>query len=136
MVLAGVELAGSNLFSGARGAQTKGRNVLMEFAPFTLTTDEKRSQWNSLVAAYDESLWLAAHKPGDLLKHTDYLHERTGGFIGSLSLLVRDASVDAISNGEERITRATLDDIELDAAAESPRTRPLARPRRKRRGAA
>ena len=48
-----------------------------------------------------------------------YLHQRTGGMIGSLSHLIRGAAIEAILNGTEQITRQLLDGIGLDHAAES-----------------
>ncbi|MEU6098984.1 hypothetical protein [Streptomyces sp. NPDC047079] len=49
---------------------------------------------------------------------TGYLHERTGGLIGSLSQLIREAAVDAIDAGTEKITKRMLDEIELDHAVQ------------------
>ena len=51
-----------------------------------------------------------------------YLHQRTGGMIGSLSHLIRGAAIEAILDGSEQITRKLLDTIE-------------ARPRRRERSA-
>ncbi|MEQ4725095.1 hypothetical protein [Nonomuraea sp. B19D2] len=49
----------------------------------------------------------------------DYLHRRTSGMIGSLSHLIRGAAIDAILDGSEKMTRAHLDAIRLDHAAEA-----------------
>ncbi len=76
----------------------------------------------------EDSLRLHAHRPGTLVAMTDYLHERTGGLIGSLSQLVRETTVDAIDSGTEKITKRMLDEIELDHAVQ--KTRPD-RPRAK-----
>lgn len=46
-----------------------------------------------------------------------YLHQRTGGMIGSLLRLIRSAAIQAILDGTERITRTTLDCIDVDMAA-------------------
>jgi hypothetical protein len=51
-----------------------------------------------------------------------YLHQRTGGMIGSLSHLVRGAAVEAILNGSENITRTSLEAIDLDHAAQATST--------------
>ncbi len=51
-----------------------------------------------------------------------YLHQRTGGMIGSLSHLVRAAAISAILDGGEAITRSLLDTVMLDWAAESATT--------------
>lgn len=68
----------------------------------------------------DEALRLDAHRAGALARHAPYLHLRTGGRIGSLSALVREAAIAAILDGTEKITKRLLDDIELDELAEHP----------------
>ncbi|MFE5940318.1 hypothetical protein ACFQ69_33715 [Streptomyces sp. NPDC056470] len=64
-------------------------------------------------------LRLRAHRPGTLVKHAAYLHARTAGQIGSLSHLIREAALVAITEGTERITKQLLSEVELDAAAET-----------------
>jgi hypothetical protein len=44
--------------------------------------------------------------------------------IGSLSHLVRGAAVEAVLTGSERITKATLEAVGIDHAAEQPHRRP------------
>lgn len=44
-----------------------------------------------------------------------YLHQRTGGVIGSLSRLIRAAAISAILDGSARITRRQPDTIRLDS---------------------
>ena len=46
-----------------------------------------------------------------------YLHQRTAGFIGTLSQLVREAAILAIESGQERIDRALLDEVTVDEAS-------------------
>lgn len=60
---------------------------------------------------------LHRHKPGSLVKLAEYLYQRTGGMIGSLSQLIRGAAIVAIDDGSEQITRALLDEIPVDYAA-------------------
>jgi hypothetical protein len=45
-------------------------------------------------------------------------HLRCGGMIGSLSHLIRGAAIEAILNGSERITKATLETVDLDHATQ------------------
>ncbi|WP_051969665.1 hypothetical protein [Kitasatospora azatica] len=66
-----------------------------------------------------------------MLKLSSYLHDRTGGMIGSLSHLVREAALDAILDGSERITKASLERVDLDENAEQ-QNLPRARRRRAR----
>jgi hypothetical protein len=60
---------------------------------------------------------LHAHKPGSLLPLADYLYGRTGGYIVSLSHLIREAAIMAILSGAERIDETFLNAVELDHAA-------------------
>jgi hypothetical protein len=70
------------------------------------------------VATLEQSLRLYSHRPGTLLALDDYLHQRTSGMIGSLSHLVREAAIDAITTGKEKITKTSLHLITLDQNAE------------------
>jgi hypothetical protein len=113
-VYAGINVERSGLFTGVRGKQIAGRCVLINTGPFTC-----RDEWASLLATLEAALRLHHHEPGTLPKLTKYLHQRTGGMIGSLSHLVRAAALTAILDGTEQITRKLLDSIPLDHAAQS-----------------
>jgi hypothetical protein len=117
-VLAGVDIDGGGLFAGRRGGQIAGRYTLIPTRPFPFGTTDERHAWQALVATLEQSLRLHAHRPGILLRLDAYLHERTAGMIGSLSHLIREAALDAILTGTEKITRAGLDDVDLDQHAE------------------
>lgn len=117
-VLAGVDVEGTGLFVGRRGGQIAGRYSLITTSPFRYCTPTEQRAWHALVATLEESLRLHTHRPGTLIKLGGYLHDRTGGMIGSLSHLVREAALDALLDGTEKITRATLEGIDLDQAAE------------------
>ena len=133
-VLAGIDVAASGLFNGVRGQQIAGRYTVTDTEPFAYGTSAQRQNWRNLVASLEEALRLHHHKPGSLVKLDGYLHERTDGAIGSLSQLVRGASIEAIISGSESITRKTLDTIEVDQTAENARIerRRARRPRRRR----
>ena len=113
-VYAGINVERSGLFTGVRGKQIAGRCVLVNTGPFTC-----RDEWASLLATLEAALRLHRHEPGMLPKLTRYLHQRTGGMIGSLSHLVRAAALTAILDGGEQITRKLLDSIPVDHAAQS-----------------
>jgi hypothetical protein len=113
-VYAGINVERSGLFTGVRGKQIAGRCVLVNTGPFTC-----RDEWASLLATLEAALRLHRHEPGTLPKLTRYLHQRTGGMIGSLSHLVRAAALTAILDGGEQITRKLLDSIPVDHAAQS-----------------
>jgi AAA domain len=111
---AGVDVERSGLFTGVRGRQIAGRCVLISTGPFPL-----QAEWASLLATLDAALRLHRHRPGTLPRLGKYLHQRTGGMIGSLSHLVRAAALVAILDGTEQITRKLLDGIPVDHAAQS-----------------
>ncbi|MFI0162720.1 TniB family NTP-binding protein [Streptomyces albidoflavus] len=74
-------------------------------------------EWHSVVQGFDEDLRLYDHKPGSLLKLSRYLHQRTGGYIASLSDLICQAAQEAIeiatATTPEAITKRLLDDIRI-----------------------
>ena len=86
------------------------------------------AQWRSIVATLDTALLLHHHTPGALAGLGKYLHDRTGGMIGSLSHLIRAAALQAIMTGTEKITRKILESITLDHAAEQQTARNNPRP--------
>jgi hypothetical protein len=111
---AGVNVERSGLFTGVRGRQIAGRCVLVSTGPFP-----SQGEWAALLATLDAALRLHRHRPGTLPGLGKYLHQRTGGMIGSLSHLVRAAALTAILDGTEEITRTLLDSIPVDHAAQS-----------------
>ncbi|WP_433521293.1 TniB family NTP-binding protein [Nocardia pseudovaccinii] len=125
-VYAGIDLEHAGLFSGVRGSQIASRFTSITTYPFAYGTTSQREQWRAVVATLEQALRLHRHKPGTLARHGEYLYQRTGGMLGSLSHLIRGAAVDAILDGTEKITKAHLDAIALDRAAQH-RTRPADR---------
>jgi hypothetical protein len=101
-VLAGVDIEGTGLFAGRRSGQIAGRYSLITTSPFRYRTAQDQRAWHALVATLEESLRLHAHRPGTLVRLGSYLHERTGGMIGSLSHLIREAALDALLDGTEK----------------------------------
>jgi hypothetical protein len=117
-VYAGINLEREGLFVGTRGEQIAGRFISITTQPFGNNTPAERHDWAALVAGLEQTLLLHHRDPGMLLQHADYLHERTGGLIGSLSHLIRAAAVDAILDSAETITKAMLDTVTIDHHAE------------------
>jgi len=116
-VYAGINVERCGLFTGVRGKQLAGRCTLIRTGPFPCNPE-----WQALIATLENTLRLHHHQPGTLAGLTRYLHQRTGGMIGSLSHLTRAAAISAILDGSEAITRPLLDTIPLDYAAESATT--------------
>ena len=116
-VLAGINVEGCGFFNGHRGEQLARRFTTMKASPSSYSTIPQRQEWALLIEGFERALRLHAHKPGSLLPLADYLYGRTGGYIVSLSHLIREAAVMAILSGTERIDEALLDMVDLDHAA-------------------
>jgi Bacterial TniB protein len=113
---AGIEVEAQGLFAGIRGRQIAGRFTLISSPAFAYGTPEQRTDWRSLVATLESMLRLHKHQPGTLVGLADYLYQRTGGMIGSLSQLIRSAAILAVGETEQ-ITRELLDLVPVDYAA-------------------
>ncbi len=72
-----------------------------------------------MIATLEDALRLHSHEPGTLQRNAKYLHQRTGGMIGSLSHLLRASAQIAILEGQEAVTRKLMDTIPVDYVAES-----------------
>jgi hypothetical protein len=118
-VYAGINVEREGLFSGTRGQQIAGR-----FSLITTTSFPYAEEWHGVVATLEHTLRLHHHQPDTLVGLDRYLHQRTGGMIGSLSHLIRGAAIEAILDRSEKITRQILDGIALDHAAENNNTHP------------
>jgi hypothetical protein len=113
-IYAGINVEREGLFTGTRGEQIAGRFTMIRTIGFPYTSD-----WKSVVATLESTLRLHDHQPGTLSDLDRYLHGRTSGMIGSLSALIREAALDAILTGTEKITKKALDTIDLDHAADT-----------------
>jgi len=115
-VYAGIGVERAGLLSGTRGEQIAGRFGMIRTGLFP-----RDAHWSGLITALEYSLRLHRHAPGTLPGLGRYLHQRTGGSIGSLLRLIRSAAIQAILDGSERITAQTLESIDVDIAAETAR---------------
>jgi Bacterial TniB protein len=123
-VYAGIDVTGTRLFAGTAGAQLAGRSSLVDCDPLP-AAHGTTTPFRDLVAAMENALDLAHHRPGTLLRQAHYLHQRTAGRIGSLSRLIRRAAITTLLDGTEKITKPVLEAITLDHLAEQhhrPRT--------------
>ncbi|WP_455679020.1 ATP/GTP-binding protein [Streptomyces bobili] len=119
-VYAGINVTDTPLFTGTRGAQLAGRATLIDCGPLPARHGQHQP-FRNVITDIENNLDLQHHKPGTLPRHTPYLHRRTAGRIGSLTRLIRQAAITAITaitDGTERITKASLDAIRLDHLAE------------------
>lgn len=113
-IYAGIDVERSGLFTGVRGRQLAGRCGLTQTGPFPY-----RDEWKQLIAGMEATLRLHRHEPGSLVGLAKYLHQRTGGMIGSLSHLIRAAAIRAVLSETEAITEPVLEQVRIDHAAES-----------------
>lgn len=111
-VLAGINVEHCGFFTGPRGRQLARRFTPLKAAPSSYSTIAQRAEWGSLVEGFERALRLHAHKPGSLLALAEYLYGPTGGYIVSLSHLIREAAIRAVLTGEEHIEKALLETIE------------------------
>ncbi len=116
-VYAGIDVTTTPLFSGVRGAQLAGRATLITCGPLPARHGQTRP-FTDVITDLENALDLASHRPGVLPRHATYLHQRTAGRIGSLTRLIRQAAITAITDGTEKITKAALDAVQLDHLAE------------------
>jgi hypothetical protein len=117
-VYAGVDVHESPLLVGPRGQQLAGRFKLLRNDPLPHGTTDQQQTWLEMVTDLENALRLRHHRPGTLARHAPYLHQRTGGVIGSLSHLIREAAITTITDDTERITKQLLDTIHLDIRAQ------------------
>ncbi|GHE08764.1 TniB family NTP-binding protein [Streptomyces alanosinicus] len=122
-IYTGVDLKHSGLFlegsGSARVTQTAGRNTLLHMTPYSIKSRDEKADWTSVIAAMEDALVLYRHQPGTLAGEWKYLYRRTGGNISSLAELIREAAVDAVLTGAERIDRRLLDSIVINEHAQS-----------------
>ncbi|MEV4125024.1 ATP-binding protein [Nocardia sp. NPDC049707] len=113
-VYAGINVERSGLFTGVRGQQLAGRCQVINTRPFP-----NNSEWQQLVGGMETTLRLHRHDYGSLVADAKYLHQRTGGMIGSLGHLIRSCAIRAVLDGSEQITRTQMDRVRVDHAVES-----------------
>ncbi|MFC9659959.1 ATP-binding protein [Nocardia sp. NPDC127606] len=118
MIYVGVDLDHAPLFTGEAGKQWRARTIPYEMSTYHIERASDRREWVDLIDAFDNDLPLCNQVAGALARQDQYLFHRTAGSIGSLKQLLTDAALDAIDDGRERITRAHLDAVVLDSAAD------------------
>ena len=123
----GIDLDGSDMFTGELGRQIAGRVVLHPMRPYRFRTPGQQQEWIDLIGLCENHVILADHRPGMLANQAAYLHERVGGSIGSLRALIGDATARAILTGHETLTRTLLDQTPTDQRAETSGERPTQR---------
>jgi hypothetical protein len=116
-VLAGINVENCGFFTGHRGHQLARRFTPLKALPSNYSTIAQRQEWAMLIEGFERALRLHTHKPSSLLSLAEYLYGRTGGYMVSLSHLIREAAIKAILTGSERIDQQLLETVQLDHAA-------------------
>ena len=131
-VYSGINLDKGQILADWRGAQVGGRFAMVHVRPYNLSAPEDRALWKGLIADFEKALPLRHHPLGTLPAMHEYLHQRTGGRIGSLGRLLIDASIEAIKDPSierEELTKPLLDAQVIDWVAEQGRHAPRRAPK-------
>ena len=107
-----------NSVGDARLGQTGGRFSLHPVRAYDRFDPTSLQAWGRLLRTIDGELLLLKGQPGDLLALSDYILDRTEGLTGAVMKLLRSGANDAISSGEERITRKVLNRVQVSAFAD------------------
>lgn len=121
-VYAGINLEESGLLAGPRGDQVARRFSLIRMSPYNYETAEESRAWRGVVMAFSKALPLFAHDPKDLLTHAKWLHERSGGNIGTLQSILVQSTHKLIDGGdphEEKLTLELMAEARRDIRAEA-----------------
>ncbi|QNE14853.1 TniB family NTP-binding protein [Pseudarthrobacter sp. NBSH8] len=127
IVYSGVNLGESGLLLGDAGLQLKRRVFNVNVSDFTgKMTAQKADEWVKVVGAFAKALPLYATNPETLRAEAEWLHDYTGGSIGTLKAVLFDAAASLILQDEPRnecLTRACLESSIRDYSAELGDTR-------------
>lgn len=128
LLLVGVGLTDLGLY---RRGRTFGKEVLgptarrttgYQFEAFKCKTAEERREWRTTVKAIERNLVLAHHQDGMLSRTlSDYLFDRSTGYMGSLVTLIIRGCARAIRTGAEALNEELLEQVRIDVAAEAAR---------------
>lgn len=118
MMFSGFDLLARGPFTDEDGEQLLGRCEFQPLAPLPNRSDDEAEEWTRLLTRFEKHLYLVKHRPGDLVRLADYLHDRTQGRVGALSKLLRGAAVTAVTSKTERITDKVLDQVKVDLSTD------------------
>jgi hypothetical protein len=120
-IYAGINLPSNPLFDGPLGQQLLRRYSTIDLPTFNLSEAEHRAAWQRIIASFEALLPLADHELGTLPELSGYLHDRTGGNLGSLKKLLTGTAAALINDAKnplESITQKALSSYRLDDASE------------------
>ncbi|MDQ3058004.1 MAG: ATP-binding protein [Pseudomonadota bacterium] len=120
-VYAGINVEGSGLLAEGKSkekafaSQTQHRFKTFPIFPFAKTS----SDFKALLSTFEASLALMNQPLGTLAGMSDFIHDRTGGFMGAISNLIREGANIAIDNGSEKLSQTLLEKVKLAFASEA-----------------
>jgi hypothetical protein len=121
-IYAGINIHTGGLLSGDRGRQISGRFALTNLTRYGFGSTADKRRWRDIIRAFESSLCLFDHHPGDLDGEAKWLHDRSGGAIGTLAHLLTGCAQllinEHVGPDKERVTRALLETVPIDFAAE------------------
>ncbi|WP_251443327.1 ATP-binding protein [Microbacterium sp. USTB-Y] len=117
----GLDVTNSTLMHGARGQQLMSRFAVIELKSYDWADTDQRKEWKLLIRTFESQLQLRDHTVRTLDPLAEYLYQRTGGSIGSLSRLLTGTAIDLIQNKAkvELLDQKLLDAYTLDLTAET-----------------
>ena len=120
-VYAGINVEGSGLLAEGNSkekayvSQTQHRFKTFSIAPFSKNSQD----FKSLLSSFEVSLALMSQPQGTLVQFSDFIHDRTAGFMGAISNLLREGANMAIDQGHEKLSRTLLENVKLAYASEA-----------------
>ncbi len=120
-IFAGINIQGTKLLSEGNTkekqhlSQTSSRFKRYEIVNFERSSDDLRS----VLSTFEKHLLLLKQPTKSLSASlANYIFDRTNGYLGSISLLLREGANLAIDDGTECLTRTVLDRVTLPHSAE------------------
>lgn len=102
IILAGIDMANTNVFLGSRKAQTIARFTELATNRHHIGTNEALRTWQGLIAGFEDRLPLLAHPKRSLAeKHPEHLYTLTSGAVGSLAALLEAAFAESLGTNEK-----------------------------------
>ncbi|WP_166880012.1 TniB family NTP-binding protein [Salinibacterium sp. ZJ450] len=117
----GFNIENGPFFAGPHGEQFMGRSQLLRLHDYPAGTVEQAREWNGLLAGFWKRLGLLSSEQNPLQPLSSYIHERTGGRIGSVNTLLTRSAMRVVREqrdpADELITLDVMERIQLDAKA-------------------
>jgi hypothetical protein len=124
-IYAGINLEGTGLLTEGKSveraefSQTGHRFKKFDLVPYRYSDDKSRAEFFTVLSSFESHLILFGQVPGALAREFgEYIYIRTGGFLGPISTMIREAASMAIKSKFERITIDILRKIKLDYDSE------------------